>query len=79
MHDASLQRGHRCQLYRGAGPHGFLGRVVGFSTQRLRAPRAVAVGIDEQAQPAFATLQHDPLRKMLHSVDRLAVAADEEA
>ena len=56
-----------------------LGGVVGLGAQRLGAPLAIAVRVDHHAHRRRAVGEDDPLREVLHGVDRLPVAADEQA
>ena len=56
-----------------------LGRVVRVGPQQLRPALAVAIGVDHHAHRRRAVGEHDPLRQMLHGVDRLSAPADEQA
>ena len=55
-----------------------LGGVVGLGAQRLGAALAVAVGVDHDPHRRGPFGKDDPLREVLHRVDRLPVAADEQ-
>src|SRR4051812_35520907 len=77
--DPALAGGHRVQRDRSRVLHGLVGGQVGLALQRLLTPGTVALGIHHDAAAAGPAAEDDPLGQVLDRVDRLAVAADEQA
>src|ERR1700730_15055636 len=77
--DPALQWWERVEFHRLAESNGFVRRLVGPGTERSGAALAVAVCVDHHAHGRGAVGEHDPLRQMLNSFDRLSVSTDEEA
>src|SRR5204862_8119704 len=77
VHDPSLAGGHRIQRDGPRVLHGLVGGKVRLALERLRAARAVALGVHDDAAGAGPTAEDDPRSEMLDRVDGLPVAADE--
>ena len=69
---------HRPRRPGAAGAEGFLGGVLGVSAQRLGAPLAVSVRVDDDAHRRGAVGEDDALGQVLDCVDRLPAAPDEQ-
>ena len=79
VHDPALGGDHGVQ--RDGAP--VLGRLrrgaIRLALERLGAPVAIARGVDDQPLALLATAKGDAHGEVLDRVDRLAVAADQEA
>ena len=81
VHDLALGRAHGVQRHRPAGAAARVGGLVGLAVQHLLAALAVARGVDGHPHGLVAAgvAVGDLEREVLDGVDRLAVAADEQA
>ena len=69
---------HRVQRDRAALAQRVVGGMVGLAAQDHLAALAVALGVDDDPPAVLGARAADALGEMLHGVDRLAVAADEQ-
>ena len=79
VHDPPLRRGQWIEIDGLPAAHGLIRRIVRVGAERLGAALAVSVRIDHDPYRRRSLRKHDSLREMLHGVDRLAVAPDEQA
>ena len=79
MDDLALDRRHRLERHGLAGADGVGGGPRGDVAQRPLAARPVALGVDDDLDRRLLVPVHDGVRQVLHGVDRVAVAADQEA
>src|SRR5439155_1367101 len=79
VYEPALAGAHRLQCNAVAGTERLLRAVHGERLDRAATPVAIARRVDDDLLAGVLVLPQDRVRERLHRIDRLAVAADQQA